>query len=62
MRANPDAADSLAGVHRWWLPPGLRDEAPQRVEDAVGVLVAEGVLRQVLQEDGRVIYSSGRKS
>jgi hypothetical protein len=61
MLANPEAADSLDGVHRWWLQPGLRDEAPERVEEALRLLVTEGVLRQVLQEDGRVIYSSGRK-
>ena len=59
--AHPDAADSIDGIHRWWLAPALRDEAPRRVEAAVAQLVREGVLRQVVQEDGRLIYSSGQK-
>ena len=58
----PDAADSIDGIHRWWLPPELRDESPTLVETAVARLVDEGVLRRVVQEDGRVIYSSGRKT
>ena len=58
---HPDAADSIDGIHRWWLVPALRDEAPRRVEAAVAQLVRERVLRQVVQEDGRVIYSSGQK-
>ena len=61
IHAHPDAADSIDGIHRWWLVPALRDEAPQRVEAAVAQLVRERVLRQVVQEDGRVIYSSGQK-
>lgn len=57
----PDAADSIEGMRRWWLSPFLRDEAPEFVEAAVALLVNDGVLRQVVLEDGRVIYSSGRK-
>ena len=55
---HPDAADSIDGIHHWWLPPSLHGEAPAWVEAAVARLVADGVLRQVTQEDGRVIYSS----
>jgi hypothetical protein len=58
---HPDAADSIDGIHRWWLAPALRDEPPRRVEAAVAQLVRERVLHQVVQEDGRVIYSSGQK-
>lgn len=61
IHVHPEAADSVDGIHRWWLEPALRDESPHRVDTAVGRLVAEGVLRRVVQEDGRVIYSSGQK-
>ena len=57
----PDAADSIEGMHRWWLSPFLSGEAQELVEAAVAQLVSEGVLRQMVLEDGRVIYSSGRK-
>ena len=57
----PDAADSIDGIHRWWLPAALHDGAPELVEAAVAALVADGTLRSVVQEDGRVIYSSGRR-
>lgn len=57
----PDAADSIEGIHRWWLPPSLHDESPALVEVAVAQLLDEGRLRRVVQEDGGVIYSSGRK-
>ncbi len=59
--AHPDAADSIDGIHRWWLMPALRDESPQRVEAAVAQLVRERELRHIVQEDGRVIYSNGQK-
>lgn len=59
--SHPDAADSIDGVHRWWLLPLLHEEAREFVEAAVAQLVGEGVLREVVQEDGRVIYSKGRK-
>jgi hypothetical protein len=56
--SHPDAADSIDGIHHWWLPPSLHEEAPALVDAAVVRLVVEGVLRRVTQEDGRVIYSS----
>lgn len=57
----PDAADSIEGIHCWWLPPSLHDESRALVEAAVAQLVADGRLRRVVQEDGGVIYSSSRR-
>jgi hypothetical protein len=57
---HPDAADSVEGIHRWWLAPVLRDEAREHVETALDRLVDEGVLRRVTLEDGQVIYSGAR--
>jgi hypothetical protein len=57
---HPDAADTIEGISHWWLPHP--HEAPQgQVEDAVAHLVKEGVLKQIVLEDGRVIYASARK-
>ncbi len=61
IQRSPDAADSLEGIRRWWLRPFLSDEAPELVAAAVAQLVSERLLRQMVLEDGRVIYSSGRK-
>lgn len=60
VRSHPEAADSVDGIHRWWLDPALRDEARERVLDALERLVGEGVLRRVTLEDGQVIYSGAR--
>ena len=54
--AHPDAADTVEGIHRWWLLPTLHEESIMRVEEAVEQLVSEGVLRSISPEDGRVIY------
>ena len=59
--AHPDAADSIDGIHRWWLLPVFHDEARALVTCAVDQLAHEGALRQVALEDGRVIYSSARR-
>jgi hypothetical protein len=56
--AHPEAADTLEGIHRWWLPPALHDEPRGRVEQVVAQLVAVGILREVAREGGRVIYAS----
>jgi hypothetical protein len=61
LLTHPDAADSVDGIHRWWLVPRLRDEGRELVESALRRLVAEGILRRIAREDGRVIYTSGRK-
>jgi hypothetical protein len=61
IHAHPDAADTIDGIHRWWLLPTLQDESRQLVADALDSLVQEGVMRQVTLEDGRVIYSSARR-
>jgi hypothetical protein len=61
LERRPDAADSIDGIQRWWLPTALHDESPVLLEAAIAELVDEGRLRRVVQEDGRVIYSSGRK-
>jgi hypothetical protein len=61
VTAYPDAADTLDGIHRWWLAPPLHEEPEAYVEEAVALLVASGTLQQTLREDGRVIFSNARR-
>lgn len=61
IRVHPEAADSIEGICQWWLSPFQHEESRERVEAAVAELVAEGELRQIVLEDGRVIYASGHK-
>jgi hypothetical protein len=58
---HPGAADSIDGIHRWWLLPTLYEESARLVKIAVAQLVSDGTLRQVVMEDGRVIYSGARR-
>ena len=62
VKTYPDAADTIEGIHGWWLGPPLSEEPEAYVEAAVAILVANGTLRQTSMEDGRVIFSSaGRR-
>ena len=55
---HPDAADSAAGVQRWWLPALLHEEPLPLVCAALERLVADGVMRRTELEDGTVIYAN----
>jgi hypothetical protein len=57
VEVNPDAADSAEGIRRWWLPPGLAEESPATVEEALDRLVAAGVISRRPLPDGRVLYA-----
>jgi hypothetical protein len=48
---NPHACDSLEGIARWWL--GGRFARP-RVEDAMALLLDEGMVERLSATDGRV--------
>jgi hypothetical protein len=54
---HPAAADTADGIQRWWLLPLQHEEPLALVELALDRLVDEGVMRRVVMEDGRVIYS-----
>lgn len=58
---HPDAADSAAGVQRWWLPVRLREEALPLVCAALERLVAKGTMHRTELEDGTVIYATLRR-
>jgi Fe2+ or Zn2+ uptake regulation protein len=56
LARNPQAADSLAGVARWWV--GDDDTVSiERVRDALDHLVAIGALRRAQLADGTEWYA-----
>ena len=61
VAAHPEAADSVAGIHRWWLQPKFSAEHASVVEQALGRLVAAGVVRECFLPDGTSVYGSAER-
>lgn len=58
LAAHPGAADSVAGIHRWWLPPKFAEEHSTTVEQALDRLVAASLVRVRYLPDGASVYGS----
>jgi hypothetical protein len=57
---HPDAADTLDGIVRWWLPRQHVDTGRERIERVLGGLVERGELRCDRLPDGAVLYALNR--
>lgn len=57
LAAHPHAADSAAGVARWWLAGRCAGASAQEVERALAAMVARQRLRMALLADGTTLYS-----
>lgn len=57
LQAHPLAADSAAGVARWWVGAELVGVSLEDVEAALEQLVRSGVLRRLWLVDGTALYS-----
>jgi hypothetical protein len=57
LAANPHAADSVAGIMRWWWQPSRYVHERDRVVAALEQLVQEGVLAVRIATDGEALYS-----
>jgi hypothetical protein len=57
MAQNPHAADSVAGIMRWWWQPQRYAHDRDRVVAALELLVNEGVLAVRHNPDGEALYS-----
>ena len=53
--AHPQAADTVEGVTRWWIPRERLEESLARTEAALERLVARGVVERT-EIGGRVVY------
>ncbi|MFO1310637.1 MAG: hypothetical protein U1F41_01090 [Burkholderiales bacterium] len=54
-RAHPDAADTLEGVVKWWLPRQRFLDARERVEEALELLVQRDIIEKFPSPSG-VVY------
>lgn len=55
----PDAADSLEGISRWWLPEALRGTPTERLRAVLEELVVSGEMRCSTLLDGTQLYARG---
>ena len=64
LEAHPDAADSLTGIHQWWLPGRQLDAGITELKAALDRLVQRGEIRRSTLPDGTQVYSraSGRSN
>lgn len=58
LRAHPDAADTLEGAARWWL---RQRPCPKVMEQAMALLVAQGVVEGHVLPDGTTVFRYGRR-
>lgn len=59
---NPNAADTIDGVARWWLAQQRYQQAHEDVQRALEYLVSEGIVTKTKIADGRVLYArAGRR-
>lgn len=55
---HPAAADTAAGIRRWWLLRQRFDEASAQVQRALDRLEAAGRIQRQVLADGTVIYGA----
>jgi hypothetical protein len=58
--AHPDAADSVTGIQKWWLPAGLHDCTEETVQRAVERLETQDLLMRSALAGGAIVYSRKR--
>ncbi len=58
LALHPDAADSIEGIHRWWLSRELSRESAETVERALEMLIADGLLMRRRLPDGHAVYAA----
>ncbi|WP_313341560.1 hypothetical protein [Stenotrophomonas sp.] len=57
LRAHPEAADTLQGIVRWWLPQQRYNRESGRIEAVLMLLAERGRLQVRLLPDGQVLYA-----
>ena len=55
----PDAADSLEGIRRWWLPDVMRGTPIERLRTVLEELVDAGEMCASTLPDGTRLYARG---
>ena len=58
LLAHPGAADTAAGIQRWWLPESYARQPARRIQEALDRLVERRSLVCVGLPDGRTLYAA----
>lgn len=61
LAKNPDARDTVEGIVEWWLLEQKIEHQTALVKDALGHLVARGLVIQHVGEDARTYYALNRQ-
>jgi len=56
LASHPDAADSIDGIVKWWLPQQRYVNAHGKIVKALEYLIAQGVVKKI-NIPGSVLYS-----
>ena len=62
LELHPEAADSLTGIRRWWLPKRLEGVTLEDLETAIATLVESGEMQRRTLPDSGELYSSGHQA
>lgn len=57
LRANPYAADTIAGIQKWWLSGVVYGDDIRAIENAIQVMLNRGMLECRTLPDGTRVYS-----
>ncbi len=60
LTSHPHAADTQVGITEWWLSRGGRPTADCNVNDALEVLLREGLIETATQR-GNAVYRAKRR-
>lgn len=61
LQMHPNAADSLNGVIDWWLSDRYQSEDVKEVEQVLGQLITDGLVKKVFLIDRTVLYKRNGK-
>jgi hypothetical protein len=56
LRTHPEAADTVDGILRWWLPAQRNTSAKDKLQQALLDLVQQGVIEEIVQGNGSRLY------
>ena len=61
LHMHPNAADSLNGVIDWWLSDRYQAEDVKEVEQVLGQLITDGLVKKIFLVDSTVLYKRNGK-
>jgi Fe2+ or Zn2+ uptake regulation protein len=58
LRNHPQAADTVTGIARWWLPQQHDEAALTSVQQALDELATQGLVIKTMLADGTILYTN----